>query len=99
MCVVQLAGEPYILEFYMGGAYKSRQVILVPEESFCFPSLRPWYARTHAHTHAHGSVVLSLSYLDSDFSLPLLGLVPLEPWLLTSAGEDPAHLITASSDL
>lgn len=70
MCGCQLAGEPYILEFYMGGAYKSGLVILVPEESFCFPSLRALVARTHVHTHTHGSVVLSLSYLDSDFRLP-----------------------------
>lgn len=47
----QSAGQPYILEFYMGGAYRSGLVILVvPEESFCFPSLRALVAHTHTHT-------------------------------------------------
>ena len=81
--VWMLAGQPYILEFYMGGAYRSGLVILaVPEESFCFPSLRALVVRvcarararahthTHTHTHTYCTVLLSLSYLDGDFRLP-----------------------------
>ena len=73
----QSAGQPYILDFYMGGAYRSGLVILVvPEESFCFPSLRALMVRrhthtdTHTHTHTQNSVLLCRSYLDDDFCFP-----------------------------
>ena len=60
----QSAGQPYILDFCMGGAYRSGLVILVvPEESFCFPSLRALVARAHAHSHTHTQFCFALSLL------------------------------------
>ena len=91
----------------MGGAYRSGLVILaVPEESFCFPSLRALVVRvcarararahTHTHTHTHTRTVLSCSLSRTwtvTFASPPRPGPPGSLGCWQGAGEDPAHLV------